>query len=447
MFFGKTFGLNGIHPDDYKYMTSHKKIESADIPNLAYIPVSQHLGSPAKIIVEIGQVVEEGQLIAESTGFVSSNVHSSIPGKVVGFEERYISVGRKSNVVMIELGGEFKRTGKRIQLTDWHILPKETLLKIVKDYGIVGLGGATFPTYVKLNIPPGKKVDTLIINGTECEPFITCDHRLMIDKSEDLLEGINIISKILDVSDVYIGIENNKKDAIKRIKTLCHNRYKIKVIPLKTKYPQGDEKQLIKSITGRVVQVDKLPVDSGVVVINVSTAVAIKEAVVNDKPLIDRIVTITGSGIKHPKNLKVKIGTLVKDLIEECGGLKPNVKKVVIGGPMMGFAQMDLETPITKGCSAIIALTDDEFNEYNPNAICISCGRCIQACSFGLMPTMINKHIKNKLYDDALQDGIMFCKECGACTWACPARIPLVQVFRTGKDLVKKLILNNKKGT
>ncbi|HOV14875.1 MAG TPA: RnfABCDGE type electron transport complex subunit C, partial [Spirochaetota bacterium] len=208
-----------------------------------------------------------------------------------------------------------------------------------------------------------------------------------------------------------------------------------------------DEKQLIKSITGRVVQVDKLPIDNGVVVINVSTAVAIKEAVVNDKPLIDRIVTITGNGIKHPKNLRVKIGTLIKDVIDECGGLKPNVKKIIIGGPMMGFAQMNLETPITKGCSAIIALTDDDFQEFNKDAICISCGKCVHACAFGLVPTMLNKFIKNKLFDEALKNGIMFCKECGACTWACPAKIPLVQVFRLGKDLVKKLVINNKKGT
>ncbi|HOV15859.1 MAG TPA: electron transport complex subunit RsxC, partial [Spirochaetota bacterium] len=223
MSFGKTFGLNGIHPEDFKYITCYKKIESADIPNVAYIPVSQHIGAPAKVIVEIGQSVEEGQLIAEADGMISANVHTSIPGKVIGFEERYISVGRKSKVVVIQLDGEFKKTGKKIHLSDWHSLSKEYLLKIIKDSGIVGLGGATFSTFVKLNIPSGKKADTLIINGTECEPFITCDHRLMIDKSEDLLEGINIITKILDVPNVYIGVENNKKDAIKRLKTLCHN--------------------------------------------------------------------------------------------------------------------------------------------------------------------------------------------------------------------------------
>ena len=316
MGFGKTFGVNGIHPEEFKYLTSHKKIESADIPTLAYIPVSQHIGSPAKIIVEVGQMVEEGQLIAVADGLISANVHASIPGKVIAIEERFISIGRKSKIIVIELDGEFQKTGKQIHLSDWHSLSKDYILKVIKDSGIVGLGGATFSTYVKLNVPQGKKVDTIIINGTECEPFITCDHRLMIDKSEELLEGISIIASLFDKPTVYIGIENNKKDAIKRLKTLCHNRYPIKIVPLKTKYPQGDEKQLIKSITGRVVKVDKLPIDSGVVVVNVSTAFAIKEAVVNDKPLIDRFVTVTGSGVKKPRNLRVKIGTLIKDLIE-----------------------------------------------------------------------------------------------------------------------------------
>ncbi|OHD11681.1 MAG: electron transporter RnfC [Spirochaetes bacterium GWD1_27_9] len=445
MLFEKTFGSNGVHPEDYKYLTCQKKIESAYVPNIAYVPIIQHIGSPAKIIVEIGQKVEEGQLIASAEGFVSVNVHSPIPGKIVGFEERYISIGRKSKVIVIELDGEFKKTGKTFTNVDYNNFSKEYILKAIRESGVVGLGGATFPTHVKLSIPDGKKADTLIINGTECEPFITCDHRLMLDRSEDLLDGVNIINKVIDAQNVYIGIESNKKDAIQKLKSLCKNKYKIKIIPLAVKYPQGDEKQLIKAITGRVVPVDKLPVDCGVVVLNVSSTIAIKEAVVYEKPLIDRVVTITGNGIVNPKNLKVKIGTLVKDLIEECGGLKPNVKKIIIGGPMMGFSQMNLETPITKGCSAVIALTDEDSKDFEQNAICISCGKCINACAFGLMPTILNKYIKNKLYEKALDSGLMFCKECGACSWVCPARIPLVQIFRMGKDISKKLILSKGK--
>jgi electron transport complex protein RnfC len=442
MFFLKTFGLNGIHPEEYKYLTSQKKIESADIPSVAYIPVSQHIGKPAEIVVEIGDKVEEGQLIAKASGFISANIHTSIPGTVKEIKDVFTSLGKKSTVVVIELEGEFKKSGKNIQLTDWRSLSRESLLDMIKDAGIVGLGGATFPTHVKLSIPEGKSVDTLIINGAECEPFITCDHRLMIDKSEDMLEGISILDKILDVKNIYIGIEHNKQDAIRRLKALCSNRYKFKIVPLKVKYPQGDEKQLIKAITGRVVPVEKIPLEVNVVVQNVATVVAIKEAVVNTKPLIDRVVTVSGTGVVEPKNLKVKIGTPISEVLEECGGLKEGVKKVIVGGPMMGFSQMDLTVPVTKGCSAILAFTEEEYQSYEQDAICINCGKCINACAFGLMPTVINRYIKNNEYDEAVERGLLYCKECGACAWTCPARIPLVQTFKHGKDINRKLSTN-----
>lgn len=440
----KSFGFKGIHPDDYKYFTSKKEIQNTDIPNIVYIPTIQHLGAPAKIIVNIGQHVEEGQIIAEADGFISANVHSSIPGRVIGIEKRYISIGKKSDVVVIELNGEFKKTGKTIILEDWRSMPKENLLKKIKDYGIVGLGGATFPTHVKLTIPKEKHVDTLIINGAECEPFITADYRLMIEKSEELLEGISIIHKILNVKNIFIGIESNKNDAINRLKVLIKNRYPFNIVKLKTKYPQGDEKQLIKAITKRIVPVDKLPMDVGVVVQNVSTVIAIKEAIVNDKPLIDRVVTVSGSGLNEPKNLKVRIGTLIKDIIKECSGFKKDIKKVIVGGPMMGFAQMNIDAPVTKACSAILVFTDLEYQRFIPNSICINCGKCIKACAFGLMPTLLNKFVRNNLYEKALDYGIMFCKECGACAYSCPAKISLVQTFRSGKEIIKKLILTQK---
>lgn len=443
--FSKTFDLiNGVHPHEYKELSNTKKIESADVPNLAYIPVSQHIGKPAKIIVKAGDVVEEGQLIAEGDGFISANVHTSIPGKVVGVEEVYISMGRKVQAIVIQMEGYFHKSGKNMQLVDWFSLEKEKLLSIVRDAGIVGLGGATFPTHVKLSIPEGKSIDTLVINAAECEPFLTCDHRLLMDKSEELLEGVAIINKILDVPNVYIGIENNKGDAIRRLRALCENRYKFKIVPLHVKYPQGDEKQLIKALTGRVVPVETLPLEVGVVVVNTATTVAIRDAVVLSKPLIERVVTVTGHGIANPKNLKVKIGTPIGNVIEECGGLKDNVAKVVIGGPMMGFSQMDLKTPVTKGTSGILCLTDKECGGFKSGATCINCGRCIEACSFGLMPTVMNRFIQYKRYDDASRQGIMYCKECGACSWNCPAKIPLVQNFRLGKDFVRKLVLTKK---
>ncbi len=437
--FKKSFGIGGVHPEEYKELTCHKKIVNADIPNIAYIPVSQHLGAPAEIIVEIGQVVEEGQLIAKSKGFISANVHASIPGEVVSIDDRYISLGKKCKAIGIKLNGSFAKSGKNIILKDWRSKTKEFLLNTISEYGIVGLGGATFPSHVKFSIPEGKKVDTFIINGAECEPFITGDHRLMIDNSEELLEGASIIQKILDVDNIYIAIEANKKDAIKRLKTLCSNKYDIKVVPLKTKYPQGDEKQIIKAVTGRIVPVGKIPLEVGVAVSNVATVIAVKEAVVNDKPLIERVVTVSGSGIKEPKNLKVKIGTLVSEVIEECGGLSPETVKVIIGGPMMGFAQMDLDVPVTKGCSAILALTKKEYREYNTNGTCINCGKCLYACAFGLMPTIINRNIKYKKFEKIVELGLLNCKECGSCSWICPAKIPLVQNFKMAKDLVKKL--------
>lgn len=441
MFFKKSFGFGGIRPEEFKDLTHHKKIENADVPNIAYIPVVQHIGSPSKVIVKVGQKIDEGQLIAESTGLVSANIHSSIPGTVIEIKEDFISTGTKCKIIVIEMGGIFKKSGKSVQLADWRSLSKKAILNIIKDAGIVGLGGATFPAHVKLNIPAGKSIDTLIINGSECEPFVTCDHRLMIDYSEELLEGIEIINSILEAKNIYIGIEENKKDAIKRLKALCLNRYDLKIIPLRIRYPQGDEKQIIKAITGRIVPVDKLPFDINCVVFNVSTAVAIKEAVVNDKPLIDRVVTVTGSGIVVPKNLKVKIGTTISEVIEECGGLKPNVKKIIIGGPLMGFAQASMDIPVTKNCFAIIALTDEEYVEYKENATCINCGRCIIACAYGLMPTVLNKYIKYEKYADSINEGLMYCKECGGCSWACPARIPLVQNLKMAKDISKKLKL------
>lgn len=437
--FKKTFGTSGIHPDDSKKLTFSKNIVSGDIPNRAYVPISQHIGNPAKIIVNIGDKVEEGQLIAIGDGFISSNVHASIPGVVTEIIEVYTPNGKKSKAVVIELGGEFRKTGKINNNSDWKKYSKEKIINIIKDSGIVGLGGATFPTHVKLTVPQGKNAHTLIINGAECEPYLTCDHRLLLDKSESIIEGTLIINAILNASKVYIGIESNKKDAISRLKTLCRNKNTIKIVPLKVKYPQGDEKQIIKAVSGIVVPVGKLPIDCGVVVVNTSTVHAITEAVTNDKPLIERVVTVSGGAIRHPKNLSVRIGTKISELIEECGGVTDDLAKIIVGGPMMGFAQMDQNSPVTKGTSGIICLSNEEASSFKTENICINCGKCIQACAFGLMPTMMNKYINHKLYDKAVECGISNCKECGACAWVCPAGIPLVQNFRQGKYIINKL--------
>ena len=438
MSFLRIFDLHGLHIEDHKYLTNTRKIENAFIPSIAYIPLLQHIGKSAKLIVKIGDRVEEGDLIAEADGFFSANVHSPIPGVVTDIKESFIYNGKKSTVVVIKLDGKFSRTGQKEPRFGWRSISSASITNIIKDAGIVGLGGAVFPTHIKLSNQGDKKITHLYINGAECEPFITCDHRLMLERGEDIIEGINVLEKIITPEKIYIGIETNKRDAIKNIKKCAKTNPKIKVITLNAIYPRGDEKLLIKFISGKVIEPNKLPIDVGAIVVNVSTTLAIKEAVINDKPLIDRVVTVTGSGIHNPENLKVKIGTPIKDIIEECGGLKPNIKKVVVGGPMMGFSQVDLDVPISKGCSAIIAIAD-EYEKFNPNGVCISCGKCITACKFGLMPTILNRLIKNKLFDEAVKDGVLLCKECGACSYTCPAKIPLVQVFKMTKEFARRL--------
>ncbi len=438
MSFLKFFDSNGLHVEDYKYFTNHKKIENAFIPSVAYIPLLQHIGKSAKLMVKIGDRIEEGALIAEADGFFSANIHSSIPGDVVDIKESYIYNGRKSTIVVIKLDGKFARTGKKEPRFDWRTLSRSSLLDIIKDAGIVGLGGAGFPTHVKLSVQDDSKIDYLYINGAECEPFITCDHRIMLERGEEIIEGINILEKIVTPQKIHIGIESNKRDAIKHLKKCAKVNPKIKVVALRASYPQGDEKLLIKSISGKTIPPNRLPIDVGDIVVNMSTTLAIKEAVINNKPLIDRVVTVTGSGIANPKNLKVKIGTPIREVIEECGGLKPEAKKVIIGGPMMGFSQVDLDVPISKRCSAVIAIAD-EYEKFNPNGVCISCGKCITACAFGLMPTTLNRLIKNKLFEEAVKSGVMLCKECGACSYICPAKIPLVQVFKMTKEFARRL--------
>ena len=435
MFLSKTFGMRGIKPDDRKFPINRKNIESADIPNIAYIPVCQHYGTPAKIIVKPGDVVEEGQLVAVADGDVSANVHASIPGVVKGIKQVYIGNGKKSDAIVIELGGSFSKSGKIIQLNDWLSMTKEDLLERITEAGIVGHGGSAFPEGKKLEYALKNGTSTLIINGAESEPYLTCDHRLLLEKTEGILVGTQIINKILEAKNVYIAVENNKRDAIKRLKVLCANRFSYKTVGLKVKYPQGNEHQLVKSVIGKVIPGDKKVQDYGITVVNVATLIAIKNAVINDKPMIERVVTVSGSGILHPKNLIVRIGTPIGDIIEECGGFTGKIAKVVIGGPMRGYAQKDLETPITKDVSGIICITNEESSHFKKNGICINCGKCVSACAEGLMPSLLVKYISYKHYDLACENGLNNCKECGACAWVCPAKIPLVQQIQFGKNL------------
>ena len=423
---------HGSHPTEFKEFAEYKALEVMPLPAEVFIPLNQHIGAPCKPIVKIGDEMKTGQLIAESTGFVSSNIHSSITGKVKKVGDFLHPNGTKSKMIHIERTGEDDFIDLHEEETSWEKLDTEILKKIISAAGIVGLGGAAFPTDVKLSPPKNKNIETLIINGCECEPYLTADHRMMVEYVEHLIAGTKIMMKILDVKSVSIGIENNKPDAIAAMQKACAGISKISVVPVKVKYPQGAEKMLIKAITGREVPAGGLPMDIGCVVNNVGTAIAVADAILFKRALFERVVTVTGDAVQTPKNVIARIGTPFSKLIEFCDGLLPDTKKVLMGGPMMGVAQYSLEVPVIKATSGILCLSSTSTphkNEYT----CIVCGRCIHACPMFLVPTRISRAVDAGKYDMADELGIMHCIECGSCAYECPSNIPLVQRIRIGK--------------
>jgi len=425
----------GIHPPENKWLTEEKPIVDAKAPQRVIIPLSQHTGAPCKATVMIGQEVKKGQMIGEPGGFVSSPVHSSISGKVIAIGNFPHPAGKDSPSIVIENDGKDEWFEGIKENPDYLSLGADYLRKIVMEAGIVGLGGAAFPTHVKLSPPKEKRIDAVILNGAECEPYLTSDHRLMLERTKDILEGLKIIMKILGVSRGYIGIEENKPDAIKRMKEVISKEDNLEVIGLRVKYPQGAEKQLIKAILGREVPSGGLPMDVGVVVQNVGTAAAIYNACRYGRPLIERVVTVTGRGVNEPKNLRVRIGTPFSQLIEECGGLKDSYGKVIAGGPMMGIAQISTEVPVIKGTSGILVLLREEAEkaEYLP---CFRCGRCIDVCPMNLQPSLLSILIERGRYDEAKENNLLDCFECGSCAYVCPAKRPLVQFMKLAKLFV-----------
>ena len=426
----------GVHPPEGKKLSKSASIEKLPLPEMLYVPLSQHTGAPAKPVVNKGDEVKAGTLIGELAGFISANIHSPVSGKVLKILDYPHFLGKKSPTVQIQVEGEEPIEGYGVQ-RDYSNLSSKELVQIVKDAGIVGMGGAMFPTYVKLSPPPEKKIDTVIINGAECEPYLTSDYRLMMERTEDIIKGTKIIKKILAPEKVYIGIESNKMDAAQRFQNLLKDKKGIEVIILKTKYPQGSEKHLIKAITKREVPSGGLPFDVGCYVQNVGTAIAIYEAIKFKKPLTHRVVTVTGA-VKTPKNIYAPIGTPIKNLIEFSGGYLGEPGKIISGGPMMGISLYTDEIPITKGTSGILVQRQDEvvIDEESP---CIRCAHCVDACPMGLTPNLMADYIEANKIDMAEKIGVMDCIECGTCAYVCTSKRHLVQHFKFAKrEIIKQ---------
>ncbi|MBR5957676.1 MAG: electron transport complex subunit RsxC [Salinivirgaceae bacterium] len=440
----KTFKIGGVHPEANK-LSAAKAIVGAQLPKTAVIPLAQHIGAPANAVVQKGDKVKVGQLIGEANGFVSANIHSSVSGTVSKVDLAVDVAGFKKPAVYIDVeGDEWLETIDRTDALVTEIKDDaKTIIGKIKDAGIVGMGGATFPAHVKLSIPDGKKADFLIINGVECEPYLTADHRLMLEKSAELIVGIKILMKAINVDKAYIGIEANKPDAISKLTDLCKNEQGIEVVPLKLKYPQGGEKQLINAISGREVPSGKLPIDAGAVVQNVGTAFAVYEAVQKNKPLIERIVTVTGKTVREPSNFRARIGTPVADLIAAAGGDLEASGKVISGGPMMGKAMTNLESTVTKGTSGLLLMAADE-SERAAAGPCIRCAKCVDACPMGLEPYLLMQYSQRQMWAEDEANHIMDCIECGCCIFSCPAKRPILDYVRLGKNTVGKIIRSRK---
>ena len=422
------------------------------LPDEVVIPLIQHIGAPTTPVVAKGDKVLTGQLIAQSMGFVSANIHSPISGTVKSIDLYPNGQGLLRQAIIIKREGDEWVEGidRSPELKRECTLTPTEIVNKIKDAGIVGLGGATFPTHVKLSIPDGQKAEILIINGVECEPYLTSDYRTMLERGEELLTGVEILMRALSVERAVIGVENNKPDAVAHLRELAAkgNYRGIDIMPLKTRYPQGGEKQLIAAVTGRQVPPPPaLPISVGAVVCNASSAVAVYEAVQKNKPLIERVVTITGKKLKEPRNLLMRFGVPIKDLIELAGGLPEGNVKVLNGGPMMGRAVVDINTPVMKGCSGITILTGKEASRHEELS-CIKCAKCVSACPMGLEPYMLAKLGKLQKWDKAEEYNAVDCIECGCCSYTCPSYLPLLDYIRLAKQTVMANIrtraINNK---
>ncbi|MDG6006575.1 MAG: electron transport complex subunit RsxC [Planctomycetia bacterium] len=432
----KTF-LGGIHPaEDGKILTLGKQMTAIPLPRTVYLVMSQHIGAPAKPVVKKGDFVKKGQMIGDAQGFISAHVHASVSGKVVDVVPwPHPVTGIKCPAVVIENSGEDVWMEDMNVAADTDNLSPEEIRHSIQSAGIVGLGGATFPTHVKLTPPKDRSIDTMVLNGAECEPFLTCDYRLMLDKPHEIIEGLKLIMRCIGCKKAHIGIEENKRDVYNLFKDTVAKDPNIKVDLMEVKYPQGAEHQLIKALLNREFKPTQLPLEVGVVVVNVGTAFAVYEAVKFSRPLIERIVTVTGNGVKDPQNFLVRVGTPVRQLLE-AAKLTPDVNKIIFGGPMMGIAQGNIDTAVTiKGTGGILALR--ETQQWESRA-CIRCGRCVDSCPYGLNPSELSIVCEAKEFDLALDNNVMECKECGCCSYVCPAKRPIVHLIKFAKSEIAK---------
>lgn len=441
----RTFSLGGIHPKENK-LSAGVKIVPAPLPKEVIIPLGMHIGAPATACVAKGDEVKVGTLIAKSSGFVSANIYSSVAGKVTKIDSVFDASGYKKPAIIISVAEEDvweESIDRSPELVRECALDAKVIIDKINEAGIVGLGGATFPTHVKLSPPPGSKAEVLIINAVECEPYLTSDHQLMLEHGEEILVGCTILMKALSVDKCIIGVENNKPDAIKHLSGLCAQYKGIEVMPLKVQYPQGGEKQLIDAVLSKQVKSGALPISTGAVVQNVGTIYAVYEAIQKNKPLLERVVTVTGKSLDKPANYLARIGTPLKTLIEASGGIPENTGKIIGGGPMMGKALLSADLPVTKGTSGILLISREE-SVRKPMRACIRCAKCVNVCPMGLNPTFLMVDTQQQDWERAERGHIVDCIECGSCSFTCPSNRPLLDFIRMGKQQVMGIIRNRK---
>ena len=437
----KTFHIGGVHPHDNKIYSAHQPITECPLPEKAIIPLVQHIGAPAQPVVEKGQKVKVGELLAKAGGFVSANIHSPFSGTITKIDSTIDAWGIRMPAIFMDVeGNEWLETIDRTPdvVREFNLEPKEIIDRIA-EAGIVGLGGACFPTQVKLMPPPGKKAEVLIVNGVECEPYLTCDHQLMLEHGEEIMIGIQLLMRALNIQKAVIGIEKNKPDAIARMQELASKTLGVEVCPLKLKYPQGGEKQLIDACIGRQVPSGALPIEVGAVVDNVATIYAVYEAVQKHKPLISRVMTVTGKSLKKPGNYLVRFGTPLSQVVELAGGVPEDTGKIIGGGPMMGRAMNNIDMPANKRTSGLLFLPESESRRTEPEN-CIRCGKCVSACPMGLEPYLLAKQAELQMWDEMEHHDVMDCIDCGCCLFTCPSHRPLLDYIRMGKAQVGGII-------